>query len=181
MTTIIMGILLVSFVSAYTYLPTSDERYVTSTHTFSNAEEETYKFQSHLDYCDLNCSKTEWQAYVDKDLNRYITDKEFDIANPNKTQEIIISNYSLLELLEKQNVIIKLLEDRISTLEAMLNISIEPEQTSMFICETKGAEECPGGLSAENKAGFNTRCYNPFKIGWTTCSTGWKSTITSKI
>ena len=95
MITIIMGILLVSFVSAYTYLPTSDERYVTSTHTFSNAEEETYKFQSHLDYCDLNCSKTEWQTYVDKDMDRYILDGEFEIANPQLSDDIIVGNETL--------------------------------------------------------------------------------------
>ena len=90
MTTIIMGILLVSFVSAYTYLPTSDERYVTSTHTFSNAEEETYKFQSHLDYCNLTCDKSEWQSYVDADMGRYVKDKEFEIANPQLSEDIII-------------------------------------------------------------------------------------------
>ena len=95
MITIIMGILLVSFVSAYTYLPTSDERYVTSTHTFSNAEEETYKFQSHLDYCDLNCSKTEWQTYVDADMGRYVKDKEFEIANPQLSDDIIVGNETL--------------------------------------------------------------------------------------
>ena len=54
-----MGILLISFVSAYTYLPADDKRYVTSTHLFSNAEEETFKFQSHLSYCNLTCDKSE--------------------------------------------------------------------------------------------------------------------------
>ena len=92
MITIIMGILLVSFVSAYTYLPTSDERYVTSTHTFSNAEEETYKFQSHLDYCNLTCDKSEWQSYVDADMGRYVKDKEFEIANPQLSDDIIVGN-----------------------------------------------------------------------------------------
>ena len=90
MTTIIMGILLISFVSAYTYLPADDKRYVTSTHLFSNTEEETFKFQSHLSYCNLTCDKSEWQSYVDADMGRYVKDKEFEIANPQLSEDIII-------------------------------------------------------------------------------------------
>ena len=85
-----MGILLISFVSAYTYTPTSDERYVTSSHTFSDGKEEIYNFQSHLSYCNLTCDKSEWQSYVDADMGRYVKDKEFEIANPQLSEDIII-------------------------------------------------------------------------------------------
>ena len=92
MITIIMGILLVSFVSAYIYLPTNDDRFVTSTHTFSDGEEETYNFQSHLSYCNLSCKVSEWEDYVDADMGRYVKDKEFEIANPQLTENIVVGN-----------------------------------------------------------------------------------------
>ena len=65
------------------------------------------------------------------------------------------------------------IEARLDALEAMLNITIEPDLTPLYTCSYRGDEECPGGLSTPNKDLLSTRCYNPFKIGWKTCSTGW--------
>ena len=92
MTTIIMGILLLSFVSAYTFTPAEDKRYVTSTHTFSNEETEIYKFQSHLDYCNMTCKVSEWEDYVNKDMDRYIINYEYKIANPDENKEVTIND-----------------------------------------------------------------------------------------
>lgn len=45
--------------------------------------------------------------------------------------------------------------------------------TDLYACDIKPSQTCPGDLSGVNKDGLQTRCYNAFKIGWTTCSTGW--------
>jgi len=56
------------------------------------------------------------------------------------------------------------LQDRIRTLESAIGISND------YYCEDKDLTlECPGGLSG----GLGTRCYNNFKVGWTTCKSGW--------
>lgn len=65
------------------------------------------------------------------------------------------------------------LRARVELLEALLNVTTEPPITPLYKCSTRGDEECPGGLSAVNKYGLQTRCYNPFKIGWKRCDTGW--------
>jgi len=77
------------------------------------------------------------------------------------------------EMLRLQNVVLQL-QQRITVLELQFDITKEPELTAMYECSTRDDEECPGGLSAINKAGLQTRCYNPLMIGWKTCSTGWR-------
>ena len=73
--------------------------------------------------------------------------------------------------LEAEN---KKLNDRITILEGLLDVKTEPIATPMYECSYREPEECPGGLSSVNPEGLQTRCYNPFMLGWKTCTTGWK-------
>ena len=112
------------------------ERYVEFEHTFSNGENETYKFQSHYDYCKLNCSKTEWQAYVDKDLNRYITDKEFDINNPDETQEINVGNETFIssDYEESSSWLVATIRELIIKIDNLFSFNTE-QDTSIGLLE----------------------------------------------
>jgi len=74
---------------------------------------------------------------------------------------------------ESLELLIQQLLSRIEVLEAMLNITEEPAQTPLYSCPGRADEECPGGLSKLNAEGLQTRCYNPFLIGWKNCKTGW--------
>ena len=80
---------------------------------------------------------------------------------------------SYLELKQEN----QMLKDRITVIETMLNISDisipEESETDLYRCSYKEDRECLGGLSALNKEGLQTRCYNYLKLGWSTCSTGW--------
>ncbi len=85
----------------------------------------------------------------------------------NPTVENTYDDTELRELIANLTV-------RVNYLESLLNVTEEPELTPLYECSYRGDEECPGGLSEANKdTGLQTRCYNPFKLGWKTCTTGW--------
>ena len=73
------------------------------------------------------------------------------------------------------------LRTRIELIESILNITSEsvliiPQELGLYECSvTLERRECPGGLSKVNSDGYQTRCYNTFRLGWRTCSLGWNS------
>ncbi|KKN05839.1 hypothetical protein LCGC14_1083190, partial [marine sediment metagenome] len=110
---------------------------------------------------------------------------EYRLARDNLTGELIPETVSykklvvpLIQEVQRLNQENKLLEERITRIENMLNISdttipSEPE-TDLYRCSYKEDRECLGGLSNVNKeTGLQTRCYNIYKLGWSTCNTGW--------
>lgn len=73
------------------------------------------------------------------------------------------------------------LTNRIQSIEDTLNITdttvveLPLSETQLYSCTTKESKECLGGLSGLNKNNISTRCYNIFKLGWSTCSSsGWE-------
>ncbi len=84
----------------------------------------------------MNCSKTEWQAYVDKDLNRYITDKEFDINNPDETQEINVGNETFIssDYEESSSWLVATIRELIIKIDNLFSFNTE-QDTSIGLLE----------------------------------------------
>lgn len=101
------------------------------------------------------------------------------MSNDNYDNAVIVS-YKLEANINSNEREIGRLKPRVRTLEDKLNITdvTQPEppeaEVILYSCSHKESRECLGGLSGLNKNNVSTRCYNIFKIGWSTCSTGWE-------
>lgn len=133
------------------------------------------KFYGYVNWTVPDLSRPEIIEVLNEDLN---TTSNETIYPYNITEEGILLDKEI-DLLRQATFELKeenqLLKDRISVIENMLNISdvtSEPE-SELYSCSYKESRECLGGLSAVNKDGLQTRCYNYLKLGWSTCTTGW--------